>query len=36
MILMSVVQFTTLFKIIKKVRDLGRKVESQYKKGFVR
>ena len=34
MILTSVVQFTTLIKIIEKVRDSGDKVESQYKKMF--
>ena len=34
MILMSVVQFTTLIKIIKKVRNPWDKIESQYKKTF--
>ena len=34
MILMSIVQFSTLIKIIKKVRDPGDKIESQCKKMF--
>ena len=34
MTLMSVVQSTTLIKIIKKVKDPGDKVESQYKETF--
>ena len=34
MILMSVVQFTTLIKIIKKVRNPSDKIESQCKKTF--